>query len=576
MTPVLSPLVVTANATTTFNGTYAVSGSGAGTIFVSTNQAGASFTVHSSSNTYQGSGIFFTTGSVVPAGTYTITFDQIHGHYTPGSQTLTLAPGGTLQFAGIYRRVIVTLFTGFGESPASTSPALNTNYPGNVEYDFGSSPCNTVSEMSIGLSATTGSPCLPGMVNLATELQTNSFFKNSLFPQVFTFYNSSQEQNHCAPLSACDPQSFAPPDDSDHDVAQAWIDNAAKPGPDDVLVVIGYSYGGNRAKLFTEQLARDGHPVAALITIDPIDWDLCTISKELSLTGVCNQSMVIESKPDNATDVFSFAQIQINPIQFAGYHFWASQFDPPLPYGVQTLSYGACDLSVTFCAHRFIANDPNVHAQIVSFVQNLLTSPPQAIFNVQSTNVTANSVQISWNTLQNADGQVLFATDKTLTRFYVAGNDANGISKTHSASIAGLLPGQVYYYRVTSTPVGQTTPLYSSVTEFVTLASGSPLVKATILLFNDITDPNHPDVTLQLANTGTATATGCRITKATVGTVVPAVLPIAVPDVVPGGNVLTHILFPGPIGPSGSLTSVLVSGDCSGSPFGPAALRPRL
>ena len=186
VTPVLSPLVVTANATTTFNGAYAVSGSGAGTILVGTNRAGASFTVQSSSSTYPGSGLFFTTGPVVPAGTYTITFNQIPGYYTPASQALTLAPGGTLQFAGIYRRVIVILFTGFGESPASANPALNTYYPGNVEYDFGYSPCNTVAEMdSIGLSATTGNPCLPGMVNLAWELQTNGFFKTSLFPQVF-------------------------------------------------------------------------------------------------------------------------------------------------------------------------------------------------------------------------------------------------------------------------------------------------------------------------------------------------------------------------------------------------------
>jgi pimeloyl-ACP methyl ester carboxylesterase len=573
VTPVVSPLLVMANATTTFNGAYTVAGSGAGAIIVSTNQPGASFTVQSSSAAYTGSGIFSMTGPVEPPGSYTITFNQIHGYYTPSQQTLTLAPGGTIQFSGIYRRVIVTLFTGFGESPAVAG--LNITYPGNVTYDFGYSPCNTVAEMGLGVSAETGLSCLPGMVNLATELQTAGFFKGSLFPQVFAFYNSSQEQNHCSAFS-CDPQDYAPPDDSDDDVAQAWIDNAAKPSPDDVLVVIGHSYGGNRAKLFTEQLAKDGHSVAALITIDPIDWDLCSISP----APICDQSAIFsETKPANAFDVFSFAQHMLTLADLAGYHFWTNPSAPPfalLPYGVQTLSYSACDADINFCAHRFIAYDPNVHAQIVSFVQSLLTSPLQAISNVQASNVTANSVQISWNTLQPANGQVLFATDSTLTEFYVAGNDANGISNTHSASIAGLLPGQVYYYRVTSTPVGQTAALYSSVKEFVTLASGSPLVNASIVGFNDITDPSHPDVTLQLTNTGTATATGCEITRATIGTVVPvSPLPITVPNLAPGGSVLQNIAFPGPIGPSGSLTSVLISGDCSGRSFA-AASRPRL
>ena len=232
--------------------------------------------------------------------------------------------------------------------------------------------------------------------------------------------------------------------------------------------------------------------------------------------------------------------------------------------------------SSSFCAHRFIPHDPFVHAQILTSIQQLLASPPQAISNVQTTSITANSVRISWNTIQNADGQVLFATDSTLTRFYVSGNDLNGISNTHAASIAGLLPGQVYYYRVTSTPVGQTVPLYSSVKTFLTLASGSSLINASILTFNDVTDPNHPVVTLQLKNDGTATATGCRITRATVGTVVPSTpLPIAVADVIPSGSVLQNVVFPGPLSPAGSLTSVLVSGDCSGKSFA-AASRPRL
>jgi len=417
------------------------------------------------------------------------------------------------------------------------------------------------------------------MVNLGAELQLDTFFQGGLLPQVFTFYNSAQEHSTCVfplPLTP-GPQNCSPPDNSDHDVAQSWIDNVAKPGPDDLIVIIGHSYGGNRARLFAAQLGTDGHPIAAVITVDPIDWMLC----HLSPAPLCDESTIsVESKPDNVSNILSFTQDMTNLVDLAGYHLWTDTTEPPfvlLPYGFQQLSYSACTLPIFFCAHRFIAWDPAVHSQIQLFVQQLLTSPPLAISNVTTSGITANSLQVSWSTLQNTTAnQVLFATDSSLSSFYIAGNDMNGVSTQHVTNISGLAPGQVYYYRVTSTPIGQTAPLYSSVKTVVTLASGSASVNAAILLFDDVTDPNNPAVSLQLKNTGTATATGCQITKATIGSTVASMpLPLSVADVVPGGTVVENVLFPGPIGPSGSVVSVLISGDCSGKSFA-AALRARL
>lgn len=42
-----------------------------------------------------------------------------------------------------------------------------------------------------------------------------------------------------------------------------------------IVFIVGHSYGGNRARLLADQLRQENIPVAALVPIDPIDWNLC-------------------------------------------------------------------------------------------------------------------------------------------------------------------------------------------------------------------------------------------------------------------------------------------------------------
>jgi RHS repeat-associated protein len=71
-----------------------------GTMSVTTNLAAASFGIRGS-GTFSGTGQFFGATNVA-AGIYTIAYASVPGYATPSSQTLTLAPAGSLSFNGTY------------------------------------------------------------------------------------------------------------------------------------------------------------------------------------------------------------------------------------------------------------------------------------------------------------------------------------------------------------------------------------------------------------------------------------------------------------------------------------------
>jgi hypothetical protein len=71
-----------------------------GTITVSTNLADSTFTI-TGALTYSGSGTAWSTTNA-PAGTYTITYGAVIGYNTPPSETKTLTAGGSVTFSGTY------------------------------------------------------------------------------------------------------------------------------------------------------------------------------------------------------------------------------------------------------------------------------------------------------------------------------------------------------------------------------------------------------------------------------------------------------------------------------------------
>jgi hypothetical protein len=132
-----------------------------------------------------------------------------------------------------------------------------------------------------GNTAPDGSICLPlidnqvvytnaellysgrGMTNLLVNAQNVA---PSAVAQAFTFYSGGG--NSCLPPPA-----------GPHVEAQNWVLGTVKNG--DRLIIAGHSFGGNRARLFAEQIDAVLYPlyglhmIEGLVLVDPIDWSTC-------------------------------------------------------------------------------------------------------------------------------------------------------------------------------------------------------------------------------------------------------------------------------------------------------------
>jgi hypothetical protein len=98
ITPADQTLTLSSGGSVTFSGTYTVPGTPC-SLQVTTNLAGASFAVIGPVS-YFGSGMTYSQ-PLIPAGTYTITYNPVAGYITPPSQTTTVTIG-TLAFTGTY------------------------------------------------------------------------------------------------------------------------------------------------------------------------------------------------------------------------------------------------------------------------------------------------------------------------------------------------------------------------------------------------------------------------------------------------------------------------------------------
>jgi len=225
------------------------------------------------------------TGKVVPdainvgsftgglhAGTYSVEYNQVSGYYTPPKQSVTLTkPGIVVPKQGIYRRLLVVSFTGWNNAPDPSNCIPTIFHP--IKY------------VGSGYQYAIGDLPDTGIVTLLSKIQTQyPDLAKAAYMAAFTFYaTDSAQSNACTTAS-----------DSPHLEAGNWftLQHATQ---DDVVVVIGHSYGGNRAVRFVDQLKGMGYAVDLLAAIDPIDWDVCDETLWLSgpfLNGIqfCDQS----------------------------------------------------------------------------------------------------------------------------------------------------------------------------------------------------------------------------------------------------------------------------------------------
>jgi len=283
--------------------------------------------------------------SQVPAGSYQITFSDVLRYYKPAPQKVVLNSNDSVTVNGLYQRLLVVAFTGFDNAPNPSNCFVFNQDPGSlIEYTIPQTGAG-MTELLPEIQGVPGVPALkPGITGAA-----------------FTFYgtdgNQHQNGNACAaPVGS----------KIDHFEAEDWL---AKKNPTiwDKIVVIGHSYGGNRARLFVEQLKNNRTwLVDQLITVDAINWAQCDLYSVISSADpfsaaaqACNQNhyTIRDIPSSSARSSFSFYQTTgvIKP--------------PPVGTFPVVMGYivpGALSQQVTTnpIDHLTIDKDANVHVTI--------------------------------------------------------------------------------------------------------------------------------------------------------------------------------------------------------------------
>jgi hypothetical protein len=307
-----------------------------GTIQVTTNLSSAPFSITGPAS-FNGTGTSTVTNA--PAGTYTITFDNVAGYTTPPQQTMTLSAGGTIIFSGTYSVIVqtgniqvTTNFPGaiFTISGPATYSATGTSFlksgapTGTYTITYRTfigvtAPLSETRTLSPGgtisfsgtyqnagprkfLVTFTGWSNMPPVCNyrtgfpagecwqypkgyqhdgngMTTLLNNLEFLNAGVISGAFAFYSGANGN----PL-------LAPSDESPHVEALNWL-NSFGFNFQDRIVIAGHSYGGNRARLFARQVHDAyGNVIDALVLADPIDWLSCqTLDAVVPVVGPCNQ-----------------------------------------------------------------------------------------------------------------------------------------------------------------------------------------------------------------------------------------------------------------------------------------------
>ncbi len=244
-----------------FSGNYTVNIPRQASLSVTTNRSQvATFSVMDSAGNILADHVKSFGAASVNPGSYLINYHALAGYYEPLTHRIALGPGESASVEGKYRRLFLIAFTGWGNAPVEPNclgvvAGTSNNIGSGVLYD-----------------AATWNLSGRGMTRLLWEVQQTPSLAAGARLAGFTFYSVDQGGN---PLgNACYPAS-----DSDHLQALNWLNPDAW-RPDDLLTVVGHSYGGNRARLFVNSLrTRIPNPIRAdlLITVDPVDWNACNI-----------------------------------------------------------------------------------------------------------------------------------------------------------------------------------------------------------------------------------------------------------------------------------------------------------
>ena len=305
--------------------------------------------------------------------TYTVKYDALAGYNpagfnAPPSQTVALNPGDSLTLVALYRRLIVIGFTGFDDAPET--PVFPIPPPWNCPLDPGAGFQYVV----------TGSTSAPGMVTLLNEIQQPS---SGLSADVaaFTFYSSGIPGSNACSSANLDPISSQSP----HVEASNWF-NSQNVSHDDLIGVVGHSYGGNRARQFVDFLTLQGFRPDFLATVDPVDWTFCDYSSVLFSIGPNTECLQSPPASGSYTDAQKprahSAKTAESFYQPWGYKLFSVK-DVPIVYPIT--GYTLTPATVTMMASDFhgdIDSDAAVHSAIRTGLSKIVNTTPASSTSV--------------------------------------------------------------------------------------------------------------------------------------------------------------------------------------------------
>ena len=257
----------------------------------------------------------------------------------------------------LYRRLILVSFTGWNNAPNPSNCIWTAGTDGGsgIRYEIGSTPA-------------------PGMISLLNEIQQpSSGLSDGADVAGFTFYSSgSPGSNACSTTSTVDL-------DTVHVEARNWF-NTQNVSQDDLIAVVGHSYGGNRARYFVDYLKSTGFTTNFLGTVDPVDWAYCNLANlfpPASAKTDCLQAppasgpptVVQQPRPHAAKTALSFYQPN-------GYRWFSVDNSVVVFLLTGYTLQSATVIREANDYHGDIDSDESVHSAIMSGLSNVVNSPP--------------------------------------------------------------------------------------------------------------------------------------------------------------------------------------------------------
>lgn len=431
--------------------------SGTGTINVTTNSPLATFSIVGPIS-FSGSGTSFTK-ELAPAGSYTITYGAIAGLNTPPAESRALDIGGSVSFSGLYASatgsgsILVTsnlsdatyriegplAFAGIGTTFVSSRMP-----PGQYKITYGRvsgfrKPLDQVLELNAGETISFVGNYTRLLLVFFPGLDTKKGDQEGL--EILLSSATTSISNSTGNLFEWGSLEDGP--GSPLEFIRANLMSS-----EDRVALVGHSYGGNRARLFSKLLRKNiGLTPDVAILIDAIDPEVCLpdllkVSLECLLVPLgnpCDQSLSKYDLPAPVVQVQNYVQRK-------------ARFPSNCVQGYNLI--GISSTVVPDENHATIDNNvEKVHKPVLEIFQDLSgnpKSPKLLIQNVKVSNINATTATISWRTNIGVSSLVALGRNTAYDRAFFDSTR----KQDHSIVLTGLIPSATYHYSVISTISG--------------------------------------------------------------------------------------------------------------------------